>query len=470
MSFYYVINFGASLMITEYFPDVQSPISYEGPKSRSPLAFKWYDASRSIRGKTMAEHFRFAVAYWHTLKATGSDMFGPAAWTRPWNKGTPMEMAAQALRANFEFCRKLGAPYYCFHDRDIAPEGATFSESCANLETIVAQAKRLQQETGVKLLWGTANLFSNPRYTHGAGTNPDLHVFAYAAAQVRHALDATHELGGENYVFWGGREGYETLLNTDYRQEQEQLARFLHLAVDYKKKIGFTGQFLIEPKPKEPTKHQYDYDTATVLSFLRAYGLYDEFKINIEANHATLAGHTVEHELTVAAAEGKLGSVDANSGDTLLGWDTDQFPSNLYSTTAAMLVVLQQAGGIGSGGFNFDAKCRRGSADSLDLFYAHINGMDSFARGLIVADRLLEEQALSSFVTERYSSWKSPLGTEILAGKSSLESLEAWVSKNGEPTLKSGRQEMLEIILNDYLLGCGGGGGSGPSPARNRVL
>lgn len=435
-----------------YFNKVTSPIAYEGPKSRSPLAFKWYDAKRVVRGKTMAEHFRFAVAFWHTFKGSGADMFGPAAWTRQWNCGSAMEIAEHAMRANFEFCQKLGVPYYCFHDRDIAPEGATFAESCKNLESIVALAKELQKETGIKLLWGTANCFSNPRYTHGAGTNPDVHVFAYAAAQVKHALEATHELGGENYVFWGGREGYETLLNTDYKQEQEQFARFLQLAVDHKKKIGFKGQFLIEPKPKEPTKHQYDFDTATVLGFLRAHGLYEHFKINIEANHATLAGHTFEHELTVAAAENKLGSIDANQGDMLLGWDTDQFPIDLYSTTAAMMVVLQQPGGIGSGGFNFDAKCRRGSNDELDLFYAHVGGMDAFAKGLLVADKMMEEKALSSLVDERYASWKTPIGQEILAGKSSSEALDAWVRQQGEPVFKSGRQEMLEIIRNDYLL------------------
>jgi len=440
-------------IMNTYFTQVQNPIPYEGPKSRSPLAFKWYNPAQVVAGKTMAEHFRFAVAFWHTFKGTGSDMFGPAAWTRSWNAGSPMEVAGHALRANFEFCQKLGVPYYCFHDRDIAPEGATFAESCKNLDAVVALAKALQADTGIKLLWGTANLFSNPRFTHGAGTNPDVHVFAYAAAQVKHAMDATHELGGENYVFWGGREGYETLLNTDYGHEQEQFARFLQLAVDHKKSTGFKGQFLIEPKPKEPTKHQYDFDTATVLSFLRAHGLYEHFKINIEANHATLAGHTFEHELTVAAAENKLGSIDANSGDLLLGWDTDQFPSNLYSTTAAMLVVLGQQGGIGSGGFNFDAKCRRGSIDELDLFYAHIGGMDAFARGLIVADKLIAEKALSSFVAERYASWKSPLGQEILAGKANYCALEKWVLENGEPTPRSGRQEMLEIILNDYLLG-----------------
>ena len=435
-----------------YFSKVPSPIAYEGPKSRTPLAFKWYDANRVVRGKTMAEHFRFAVSFWHTFKGSGADMFGPAAWARNWNCGAPMQIAEHAMRANFEFCQKLGAPFYCFHDRDIAPEGETFAQSCKNLEQIVALAKELQKETGIKLLWGTANCFSNPRYTHGAGTNPDMHVFAYAAAQVKHAMEATHELGGENYVFWGGREGYETLLNTDYKQEQEQFARFLHLAVEHKKKIGFTGQFLIEPKPKEPTKHQYDFDTATTLGFLRAHGLYEHFKINIEANHATLAGHTFEHELTVAAAENKLGSIDANQGDLLLGWDTDQFPSDLYSTAAAMLVVLQQPGGIGAGGFNFDAKCRRGSNDELDLFYAHIGGMDAFARGLVVADKLLADKALAGFVEERYASWKSPLGQEILTGKSSFEALDAWVSQQPEPALKSGRQELLEIIRNDYLI------------------
>ncbi len=436
-----------------YFPEVKNPIPYEGPKSRSPLAFKWYNPSQVVAGRTMAEHFRFSVAFWHTFKGSGADMFGPAAWVRPWNTGSPMEAASHALRANFEFCQKLGVEYYCFHDRDIAPEGATFAESCKNLDAIVAEAKKLQADTGLKLLWGTANLFSNPRFTHGAGTNPDVHVFAYAAAQVKHAMDATHELGGANYVFWGGREGYETLLNTDYKHEQEQFARFLHLAVDHAKRTGYTGQFLIEPKPKEPTKHQYDFDTATVLGFLRAHDLYDHFKINIEANHATLAGHTFEHELTVAAAENKLGSIDANSGDMLLGWDTDQFLTNLYTTTAAMQVVLGQEGGIGAGGFNFDAKCRRGSIDALDLFYAHIGGMDSFARGLIIADKMIQDKALESFVAGRYASWNSALGKEILAGKATSESLEKWVLENGEPAHKSGRQEFLEIIINDYLLG-----------------
>ena len=440
------------MAVQSYFPQVKGQIQYEGPKSRNPLAFKYYDAKKKIAGKTMAEHFRFGCAFWHTMKGSGADMFGPAAWTREWADGkTPMEVAEKTLRANFEFCVKMSIPFYCFHDRDIAPEGATFAESCKNLDKIVALAKKLQKETGIKLLWGTANLFSNPRYTHGAGTNPDVHVFAYAAAQVKHALDATQELGGENYVFWGGREGYETLLNTDYAREQETFARFLQLAVDYKKKIGFTGQFLIEPKPKEPSKHQYDFDTATVLGFLRGHGLYNDFKMNIEANHATLAGHTFEHELTVAAAEGKLGSIDANTGDLLLGWDTDQFPSNLYSSAAAMMVVLK-AGGLGTGGFNFDAKCRRGSSDAMDLFFAHIGGMDTFARGLLVADRMLKDQALTGFVEQRYASWNKGVGADILKGKMDSAALEKWVLKNGEPTPVSGRQELLEIFFNDNLV------------------
>ncbi|MGO8699939.1 MAG: xylose isomerase [Limisphaerales bacterium] len=434
-----------------YFPDVHSPVAFEGRASRNPLAFKWYDAKQQVRGRTMAEHFRFAVAYWHTFKGSGKDMFGPEAWVREWNLGSPMEAAENTLRANFEFCQKLGAPFYCFHDRDIAPEGATFAESCKNLEAIVALAKKLQKDTGIRLLWGTANLFSNPRYTHGAGTNPNVHIFAYAAAQLKHAIEATHELGGQNYVFWGGREGYETLLNTRYGQEQEQFAAFLQLAVDHKKKIGFKGQFLIEPKPHEPTKHQYDFDAATVLGFLRAHGLYDHFKINVEANHATLAGHTFEHELTVASAENKLGSIDANIGDLLLGWDTDQFPSNLYSTTAAMMAVLQQRGGLNSGGFNFDAKCRRGSNDVMDLFYAHIGGMDAFARGLLVAEKILSDKAFNKIIEDRYASWQSPLGKKILYGKASLDSLEEHVRKAGEPALQSGRQELLEIHFNDLL-------------------
>lgn len=434
-----------------YFPLVKSQIKYEGPKSRDPLAFKWYDAKKKVAGKTMAEHFRFAVAYWHTMKGGGGDMFGPAAWVREWNAGSPMEAAMLTLEANFEFCTKLGVPYYCWHDRDIAPEGASFAESCKNLDAVVKQAKKMQRDSGIKLLWGTANLFSNPRYTHGAGTSPDLQVFAYAGAQLKHAMEATQELGGENYVFWGGREGYETLLNTKYSQEQDSFAAFLQLAVDHKKKIGFKGQFLIEPKPREPSKHQYDFDTATVLGFLRAHNLYDHFKINIEANHATLAGHTFAHELTVAAAEGKLGSIDANAGDMLLGWDTDQFNMSLYDTATAMIPVLKQKGGIGKGGFNFDAKCRRGSNDVMDLFYAHIGGMDAFAKGLLVADKMVSDKAFNKIVDGRYASWNSPLGKKVLSGKANLAELEAYTLKHGEPALKSGRQELLEIHFNDLL-------------------
>ncbi len=434
-----------------YFPGIRRPIRYEGPDSKNPLAFRWYDAGQVVRGKTMAEHLRFSVAFWHTLKGSGADMFGPAAWMRSWSsEANPMRRAADTLRAAFEFNVKLGAPFWCFHDRDIAPEGRNFAESCRNLDRLVALAKRLQKDTGVKLLWGTANLFSNPRYTHGAGTNPDLHVFAYAAAQVRHALDATKALGGVNYVFWGGREGYETLLNTNLRQEQDQLARFLQMAVDYKKKIGFKGVFLIEPKPKEPTKHQYDFDAATVLNFLRAYGLINEFQLNIEANHATLAGHTFEHELTVASAAGRLGSIDANTGDLLLGWDTDQFPTDVRGVTLAMLVILKQ-GGLAPGGINFDAKARRGSSDASDLFHAHVGAMDTFARALLLADRILKDGGFDRFIAERYGSWKSELGTQVLRGRSSLPELERWLRRQGEPKLKSGRQEMLENRLNDYL-------------------
>ncbi len=438
-------------MPTTYFPEVKKTVAFEGPDSKNPLAFRYYDAKRVVQGKTMAEHFRFAVAYWHTMKGSGADMFGPGAWKRAWNSGrTDTEIAEHTLRANFEFCTKLGVPYWCFHDRDIAPEGATFAASCKNLDKIVKSAAKLQDATGLKLLWGTANLFSNPRYTHGAGTNPDLHVFAYAAAQVKHAMDATLELGGENYVFWGGREGYETLLNTDVKHEQNTLAALLKLAVAHKKKTGFTGQFLIEPKPCEPTKHQYDFDSATVISFLREHGLFEHFKLNLEVNHATLAGHSFEHELTVATAAGRLGSVDANRGDTLLGWDTDQFPNDLDSAVRSLLIILK-AGGLGSGGFNFDSKCRRGSIETVDLFHAHIGGMDLYAKALLIADKIITDKTFENFVGERYSSWKSALGTKVLTGKSSFDELETYVLKSGEPKPKSGRQEFLENQMNRYL-------------------
>ena len=437
--------------MTVYFPEIQDKVTYEGRESKNPLAFKWYDKNRVVLGKSMAEHLRFAVAYWHTLKAEGGDPFGSPTMERAWNRfASPMDRALATCDAAFELFTKLDVPYYCFHDRDIAPEGESFTESCANLEKLVAHAKGLQRDTGIKLLWGTANLFSNPRFAHGAGTNPDFHVFAYAAAQVKHAIAATRELGGENYVFWGGREGYETLLNTRMGQEQEQMAAFFHMCVAYAKEIGFTGQFLIEPKPKEPSKHQYDFEAATVISFLRAHDLFDHFKLNIEANHATLAGHTFEHELATAAIAGKLGSIDVNRGDLLLGWDTDQFPTDLYSTTFAMLEVLA-AGGIGSGGLNFDAKVRRSSIDTEDLFHGHIGGMDAFARGLTIAAAIIEDGFLEEFRARRYSSWESPEAAAVLAGTSTLAACEEYVLTRGEPSLVSGRQEYLENIINSFI-------------------
>jgi xylose isomerase len=361
-----------------------------------------------------------------------------------------MDSAKQTMDAAFEFFQKLGVDYYCFHDRDIAPEGDSFSQTCKNLEKMVDYAKSLQKSTGVKLLWGTANLFGNAIYSQGAATSPNAHVMAVAAAQVKNAIDATNELGGENYVFWGGREGYETLLNTDLKREQEKMARFLHMAVDYKKKIGFKGQFLIEPKPCEPTKHQYDSDAATTLYFLKEYDLIDDFKLNIEANHATLAGSTFEHELEVASAAGKLGSVDANRGDVMLGWDTDQFPTDVYCATMAMLVILKQ-NGLGTGGLNFDAKVRRSSSDPTDLFYAHIGGMDAFARGLLIAHKIIEDKVLSNFIEERYSSHNSGIGKQIMSAEVGFEEIEEWVLKQKNPVLQSARQEMLENLINSYM-------------------
>lgn len=437
--------------MTDYFPEVLTPISYEGPGSQNPLAFKYYDPEKMVAGRTMADHLRFAGAYWHTFKGTGRDIFGSEVYTRLWDRELdPLAKAEATLQAAFEFGQKLGLRYYCFHDRDLAPEGETLAESCRNLEKMVTMAGKLQEQTGVRLLWGTANLFSHPRYTHGAATNPDAHVFAYAAAQVKHAMAATQALGGGNYVFWGGREGYDTLLNTDMRHEQDQMARFFHLAVDHARRIGFSGQFLIEPKPQEPTKHQYDFDAATVLNFLQRYDLLDHFKLNIEANHATLAGHTFEHELSVASCAGKLGSIDINRGDNLLGWDTDQFPTDLYQATYAMLVVLKQ-GGLGSGGLNFDAKLRRGSTDSLDLFYAHIGGMDTFARGLITAQKIIDDGLIDKFITQRYAGYTEDLGKRIMTGETDFDELEDWVHKKGEPRPISGRQEYLENLINTYL-------------------
>ncbi len=434
-----------------FFPDIPY-VRYEGPDSRNPYAFRYYNPDEVILGKTMKEHLRFSMAYWHTLCATGTDPFGRGTAVRPYEAEakTPLELAEIRMRAGFELMKKLQIPYFCFHDCDIAPEGSSLTEFAKNLDIMADLAEELMAETGIKLLWGTANLFSHPRYVHGAATSCSADVFACAAAQVKKALDITHRLKGENYVFWGGREGYETLLNTDLALELDNLARFLTLAADYADKIGFTGQLLIEPKPKEPTKHQYDFDVAGVLGFLRKYGLEGRFKLNIEANHATLAGHTFQHELAMARINNLLGSIDANQGDLLLGWDTDHFPTNLYETTLCMLEVLKQ-GGIAPGGLNFDAKVRRGSFAPEDLFLAHIAGMDSFARGLRIAARIIEDKALDEFVDRRYRSYQSGIGAAIVKGEATLESLAAYAYTLDEVKLESGRQEYLETLINLYL-------------------
>ncbi len=436
-----------------YFPMVQE-IAHEGPDSRNPLAFKIYNPDETVAGKTMREHLRFSVAYWHTLKGGGADPFGGATLLRPWNAAAdPLTAAEDTLRAAFEFFTKLGVDYYAFHDRDICPEGASLRESNAWLDRIVALAKSLQSDTGVKLLWNTSNMFSHRRFANGAATNPDAAVFAYAASQVKKMLETGKELGATNYVFWGGREGYSTLLNTDMKREQDHLARFLGMAVDYARKIGFTAQFLIEPKPKEPTCHQYDYDAATVIRFLKTYGLEAHFKLNIENNHATLAAHSFQHDLAVASMNGMLGSVDANQGDLLLGWDTDQFPTDLYSATLAMLVILQQ-GGIAPGGLNFDAKLRRESTDLEDMFIAHIGAMDTFAHGLKVAARLVADGVIRDTLSLRYASYDSGVGADIESGVADFDSLEAYTLAHGEPQALSGKQERLENILNQYILQC----------------
>jgi len=436
-----------------HFPKIPT-IAYEGASSTNPLAFRHYNPAEVIDGRTLKEHLRFSIAYWHAFRGTGGDPFGPGTIVRPWEKGKdPVSIAKTRMDAAFEFFQKIESPFWCFHDRDIAPEGRTLAESNRNLDQLVAHAKGLQQSTGVKLLWGTANLFSNPRYMCGAATNPDAHVFAYAAAQVKKALDVTQALGGENYVFWGGREGYETLLNTNLKREQEHLARFLHLAVDYAKSIGFKGQFLIEPKPKEPTKHQYDFDVASGIAFLRTHGLEKHFKFNIETNHATLAGHSFQHEIEVAAAAGLLGSIDANTGDLLLGWDTDQFNTDVRELTLAMTSILR-AGGLGAGGFNFDAKLRRPSIDLEDLFLAHIGGMDAYALAFKLARKILAEGKFEQFVAARYSSYDTGFGRDIEKGKVGFSELSQLVlTKLGEPTPRSGKQEYLENLLACYLHG-----------------
>ena len=433
------------------FPDVPK-IPYEGPETDNPLAFRWYNEDEVVEGRTMRDHLRFSVVYWHTMRGNGGDPFGAPTMVRPWEDGSDsVENACKRVRVAFELMEKLGAPYYAFHDRDIAPEGETLQQSHDNLDRVVAVLKQEQARTGIKLLWGTANLFSHPRFMHGAATSCNADVFAYAAAQVKKAMEVTLELGGENYVFWGGREGYQCLYNTDMKRELDHLGAFLNLAVDHAKKIGFKGTFLIEPKPKEPTKHQYDSDAAACINFLRAYGLMERFKLNIETNHATLAGHTMMHELDYAGHQGMLGSIDANTGDLLLGWDTDQFPTDLYLTTQTMLVILKY-GGLGSGGVNFDAKVRRESFEPIDLFHAHIGGMDAFARGLKIAAAIRKDGTLDRFVKERYSSWDSGIGAEIESGKASFDSLSKYILAKGEAApSKSGRQEMLENLVNRFI-------------------
>ncbi len=433
-----------------FFPDIPH-IQFEGPKSRNPFAFKQYNPDEIVAGKTMKEHCRFAAAYWHVMRNGLSDPFGGPTALMPWDDhSNSVDNALKRADVFFEFLDKTGIDYYCWHDRDIAPELGDLAKSNAALEKVTDHLLGLQKATGKKLLWGTACLFSHPRYSQGAGTSPNADVFAYGAAQVKAAMDGTLKLGGEGYTFWGGREGYSTLLNTDMKRELDNLANLLHLAVDYAKKIGFKGQFYIEPKPREPSTHQYDSDSAACLNFLRQYGLMDHFKLNLETNHATLAGHTMLHEMTVAIDAGALGSVDANQGDELIGWDTDQFPTDIYLTTEIMLKVLEM-GGFTTGGLNFDAKRRRESHEPSDLFHAHIGGMDAFARGLKIAAAIREDGRLQEFVTNRYKSWTTGIGAKIASKSISLDEVSTYALSNGEPTLDSGRQEMLENLVNEFI-------------------
>lgn len=433
------------------FPKIRA-IRYEGPDSKNPLAFKHYNADEMVEGKTMKEHLRFSVVYWHTMRGVGADMFGVGTWKRPWEDGTnSLNMALKRVPVLFEFCEKLGAPFYAFHDRDVAPEAGSLAQTNKNLDRVAKELKKFQRDTGIGLLWGTACLFVHPRFMHGAATSCNADVFAYAAAQVKKAIEVTHDLRGAGYVFWGGREGYSTLLNTDMKRELDHLGAFLHMAVDHKKKIGFKGQFYIEPKPKEPTKHQYDSDAAACLNFLREYDLLKDFKLNIETNHATLAGHTMQHDLEVAGSAGALGSIDANTGDTLIGWDTDQFPTDIYLTTQIMLTLLKY-GGLTTGGTNFDAKCRRESFEPVDLFHAHIGGMDAFARGLKIAAAIRKDGRLAEFVKDRYSSWDSGIGQQIEKGTVGFKELAQYALKLGEvKTNQSGRQEFLENLINEFI-------------------
>jgi xylose isomerase len=435
---------------TEFFKGI-GQVKYEGLESDNPLAFRWYDENRVIAGKTMKDHLRFACAYWHSFCGNGADPFGEPTHIFGWNaKSDAVERAKDKMDAAFEFITKMGLGYYCFHDVDVVDYTNDVKENDRRLQALVEYAKQKQAVSGVKLLWGTSNLFSNRRYMNGASTNPDFHVLSHAAAQVKAAIDATIALGGENYVFWGGREGYMTLLNTNMKREQEHFAKFLHTAKDYARKQGFKGTFFIEPKPCEPTKHQYDYDAATVLGFLQKYDLINDFKLNLEVNHATLAGHTFQHELQVAADAGLLGSIDANRGDYQNGWDTDQFPNDINEVTESMMIILE-AGGLQGGGINFDAKIRRNSTDPADLFYAHIGGMDIFARALITADAILQKSEYKKIRTDRYASFDAGKGKEFEEGKLSLEDLRAYAIENGEPKVTSGKQEYLENLINRYL-------------------
>lgn len=434
----------------EFFKDI-SQIKYEGPETDNPLAFRWYDEKKKVAGKPVKEYLRFACAYWHSFCNVGADPFGEGTHLFPWNeKADAIERAKDKMDAAFEFITKMNLPYYCFHDVDVVDYTNDVNENEKRLQALVSYAKQKQKDSGVKLLWGTANLFSNKRYMNGASTNPDFHVLAHAGAQVKAALDATIELGGENYVFWGGREGYMSLLNTNMKREQEHLAKFLHTAKDYARKNGFKGNFFIEPKPCEPSKHQYDYDAATVISFLRQFDLMDDFKLNIEVNHATLAGHTFTHELQVAADAGLLGSIDANRGDYQNGWDTDQFPNNINELTEAMLIIIE-AGGFKGGGINFDAKIRRNSTDPQDLFHAHIGGMDTFARALVTADNILKKSDYKKLRKARYASFDNGKGKEFEEGKLSLEDLRQYAIDKSEPKTVSGKQEYFENIVNRFI-------------------
>ncbi|WP_288316112.1 xylose isomerase [uncultured Mediterranea sp.] len=434
----------------EYFPGI-GKIKFEGKESKNPMAFRYYDADKVIMGKKMSEWLKFAMAWWHTLCAEGSDQFGGGTKTFPWNdSANPVEAAKHKVDAGFEFMQKIGIEYYCFHDVDLCAEADTIEEYEANLKEIVAYLKQKQQETGIKLLWGTANVFGHKRYMNGAATNPDFDVVARAAVQIKNAIDATIELGGSNYVFWGGREGYMSLLNTDQKREKEHLATMLRMARDYGRARGFKGTFLVEPKPMEPTKHQYDVDTETVIGFLRAHGLDKDFKVNIEVNHATLAGHTFEHELAVAVDNGMLGSIDANRGDYQNGWDTDQFPIDNFELIQAMMQIIR-GGGFKDGGTNFDAKTRRNSTDLEDIFIAHISGMDAMARALESAAKLLEESPYRQMLAQRYASFDSGLGKDFEDGKLTLEDIVAYAKRNGEPKQISGKQELYEAIVNMYV-------------------